>query len=252
MRPSILPGLLDAVRLNFNHQRRDLMIFELGKVFAAASGEDGLPNEREVLAIVATGSEMLQNRAMPSREVDFYTIKGAVEAVLDAAGVAGAHFSAIDTKHLRAGQSAAVYVAGETVGYVGRLSDEIAGTYKFRQAVYVTEINLQTVLQFPVAPINYRTLDKYPAIVRDVSFVVNRAITFSAINQAIGDQGFELCKNVTYVDVYEGEGMAESERSITVRMEYRSSERTLLEDEVESLHAQIVSEVKKKLGVKTR
>ncbi|MEP6788544.1 MAG: phenylalanine--tRNA ligase subunit beta, partial [Acidobacteriota bacterium] len=252
MRPSILPGLLDAVRHNFNHQRRDVKLFEVGKVFAAKSSEDPLPNEQESFAFAITGGETRENRAMPAREFDFYDAKGAVEAALDAAGVTGAEFSAADVKHLRSGQAAAISIDGATVGYVGRLSDDIAGTYKFRQPVYLAEINLQAVLHRPVEQISYRPLAKYPGIVRDVSFIVDGKITFAAVRDAIVQQNYDLCRNITFVDIYEGKGLAEDERSITIRMEYRSDERTLVEGEVESLHKRIVEETVRQLGIRVR
>lgn len=252
MRPSILPGLLDAVRLNFNYQRLDIRLFEIGKVFAAMTSEDNLPNEQESLAIVVTGGETQQNIAVAVREVDFYDAKGAVEAALDAVGVAGAEFSAAEVKHLRSGQSAAVLVGGESVGYVGRLSDKIAATYKFRQPVYVAEINLQTVMHSPARMVTYRPIAKYPGIVRDVSFLAKRDVEFAAIRKAILEQNYELCRNVMFVDVYEGKGLAEDERSVTVRLEYRSDERTLIDEEVEDLHQQTISGVEARLGIRPR
>ena len=252
MRSSLLPGLLDAVRLNFNHQRRDLRLFELGKVFAAKSSEDNLPNEQESFALVITGDEIQENRAMPARHFDFYDAKGAVEAALDAAGATDAEFTATDVKHLRIGQSAAITVGDKAAGYVGRLSDEIAATYKFKQPVYLAEINLQLVLDVHVVSAVYRPLAKYPSVVRDVSFIARRKTAYADIRGAILEQNYELCTNVLFVDIYEGKGLTEDECSITIRLEYRSDERTLVEDEVESLHRQIVEQIEDKLDIKVR
>ena len=80
MRPTIVPGLLDAVRHNLNFQRRDLKLFEIGKVFAAKASEYNLPNEMEILTLVLTGNELDEDRAMPLRELDFYDAKGAADA----------------------------------------------------------------------------------------------------------------------------------------------------------------------------
>ena len=252
MRYSILPGLLDAVRLNFNHQRRDLKLFELGKVFAAKAGEDDLPNERVLFSLVITGGEMQQNKALPSRDLDFYDAKGAVEASLDAIGITEVEFATEEVKHLRKGQSATISVGAQKVGYLGRLNDEIASSYKFKQPVFVAEIDLQAVLEVPVPQITYRPLVKYPAIIRDVSLLAKRDITFADIKDAITDQKFELCRSVEFVDIYEGKGLAEGERSLTIRLEYRSDERTLVEDEVETMHKEIVSQIEQKLGVNQR
>jgi len=77
-------------------------------------------------------------------------------------------------------------------------------------------------------------------------------VTLNEIKMAVLEQGFELCNSVEFVDVYEGKGLAADERSLTIRLEYRSSERTLVEDEVEALHPQIVAAVERKLSIKQR
>ena len=252
MRPSILPGLLDAVRLNLNHQRRDIKLFELGKVFAAAAGENTPPKEQKLLAMVITGGELRQNKAIPERELDFYDVKGSVEAALAAVGVDTVTFLPPVVRHLRHGQAATIHVNGINVGSVGRLNDDLAGTYKFRHTVYVAEIDLQTILTMEQKSLAYRPLTIYPGIVRDISFVVGRNVSFDDIRKAVTVMNFELCRSTTYVDIYEGKGLAEGERSLTIRLEYRSDERTLIEQEVEEVHSQIVSGIEKKLDISHR
>jgi phenylalanyl-tRNA synthetase beta chain len=252
MRPSLLSGLLDAVRLNFNHQRRDLRLFEIGKVFAAHSGEDELPQEKELFSIALTGGEISSGRTMTTRELDFYDAKGAVEAALDAVGFPEAEFAAADIKHLRKGQTASVFVGGKNVGYLGRLSDEIAAEYKFKQPVFVAELDLQTILAEKPAQALYRPLPKYPSVVRDVSLLVKRNSSFAEIRRAIEEQNAELCRSVEFVDVYEGKGIADDERSITIRLEYQSPERTLIDEEVDAVHASIIENLENKLGAKQR
>jgi len=163
-----------------------------------------------------------------------------------------ASFSAAEIKHLRPGQSAIVSVSGNPVGTVGRLNEEISAHYKFRQPVYVAEIDLQAVLANPPDPVRYAALSKYPSVVRDVSFAVKRSITFDSIRQAITEEGIELCRNVTFVDVYEGKGLGVNERSITIRLEYRSDERTLIDDEVEQVHSGLIRMLEENLKIKQR
>lgn len=252
MRPTLMPGLLDAVRTNFNHQRRDISLFEIGKVFAARGGEDHLPYERELFGLVVTGGEMLEGRATPTRQLDFYDAKGALESALDATGVSGVEFAADEVKHLRKGQTAAVLLNGKKVGYLGRLRDEVSAFYKFRQPVFVAEVDLQTLLAANTLPIVYRPLSKYPPIVRDVSLLVKRGVSFGEIHDAIVDQNVELLRRVEFVDIYEGKGVADDERSITIRLTYRNDERTLVEQEVDELHQQIIGRVEAEVGVKQR
>ncbi len=252
MRPSLLSGLLDAVRTNFNHQNRDVKLFELGKVFSASLKENDLPDERELLAMIVTGNETLENKAMSLRELDFYDAKGALETAIAAINSPVLEFAATDAKHLRKGQSAEIKSNGKNVGTIGRLNDEIAQNYKFKQPVFVAEIDLQTLLAEKQPAVLYHPLPIYPSVVRDVSLLAKRAVSFAEIRNAIEAENFELLKKIEFVDVYEGKGVADDERSITIRLEYRSDERTLLEEEVETVHAQILQKLDSNLGAKQR
>jgi len=199
-----------------------------------------------------TGHEIQEERAMPGRELDFYDAKGAVESALASAGYDRTSFSAAEIKHLRPGQSAIVSVSGNPVGTIGRLNEEISANYKFRQPVYVAEIDLQAVLANAPDPVRYATLSKYPSVVRDVSFAISRDITFDSIRNTITEQGIELCRSIAFVDIYEGKGLAVNERSITIRLEYRSVERTLIDDEVERVHSELIRTLEEKLKIKQR
>ncbi|MBK8467315.1 MAG: phenylalanine--tRNA ligase subunit beta [Chloracidobacterium sp.] len=252
MRPSSLPGLLEAVRHNINHQRRDVKLFEIGKCFAAPSQKDGLPNEQELLSLVVTGGDMNQYRAMPAKELDFYDAKGAVEAALNAAGFEDAEFVPAEVNHLRTGQSASILLGGRSIGYFGRLNDELSDTYKFKkQPVYVAEINLHILFGIDLAPLLYQPLSRFPVVTRDVSFIAPKIVTFNDIRATVNEGNFVLCRNIQFVDDFD-KGMAENERSITVRFEYGSDERTLVEEEVEAVHQQILANIEQKLAIKPR
>jgi phenylalanyl-tRNA synthetase beta chain len=104
MRPTLLPGLLESVRHNFNHGTRDVRLFEMGRVFAAGVEADGRPREIEACALVATGVATEEGHAGASRELDFYDLKGALESALDAMNVASPEFAATSARHLRKGR----------------------------------------------------------------------------------------------------------------------------------------------------
>ncbi len=252
MRPTLLSGLLDAVRTNLNHSQRNIRLFEIGKVFAASNKENDLPVERELFALVLTGNETFQNKAMAIREFDFYDAKGALESAAEAVNISALEFSPTDAKHLRKGQAASVLYKNKPIGTIGRLSDEIAQSYKFKQPVFVAEIDLQSVLEKGEQEVFYRPLPTLPSVQRDVSLIVKRDKNFGEIKKFIEEQNFELLRKIEFVDVYEGKGMADDERSLTIRFEYRSDERTLLEEEVDSVHNQILTSVQDKFDAKQR
>jgi len=252
MRPSLIPGLLEVVRFNLNHQRRDLKLFEIGKAFAAESCESGLPKERELFAIAVTGGETFQKHLEPARQLDFFDAKGAVEAALETVGFPSVEFRAEDSAHLRPGQSAAILIDGGKIGTIGRLNEPLSSQYKFRGPVYFAEIDLDAVLTRNPSAAFYRPLPRFPSVVRDVSFIIDRKTTFDDIRSAVIDHGAEICRNIGFVDVFEGKGVDPDKRSLTVRLEYRSDERTLVEDEVGKVHSSILAALNNSLGISPR
>ncbi|HLA95106.1 MAG TPA: hypothetical protein VK612_05245, partial [Pyrinomonadaceae bacterium] len=198
------------------------------------------------------GGEIHEGRSMSGREMDFYDAKGAVESALEAIGVSASRFEAEDVKHLRRGQSASIMVGEHKVGFIGRLNEEISANYKFRQPVYVAEVDLQTVLDHATEPVHYAPLPRYPSIVRDVSFLVDRGLLFDSIRETALNERPAILQGVSFVDVYEGKGLGENERSLTIRFAYRSDDRTLVEDEVTTAHDAILARLESSLGVRQR
>ncbi len=233
MRPSLLPGLLEATRHNFNHGTRDVRLFETGRVFASGGGKDGRPTEVESLALVLTGEALEEGRAA-GRPADFFDLKGALEAAADAMRVGGLSFSPDSVRHLREGQAARVELGGVAVGTLGRLSEEEAARYKFRQPVYVAEVSLTALLGSGERPARYTPLPRYPGVARDVSLVAERRVTFGELRGAVLALGLEECRGVKLVDVYEGANLPEGKRSLTLRVEYRADDRTLRDEEVDA------------------
>ncbi|MCA1592427.1 MAG: phenylalanine--tRNA ligase subunit beta, partial [Acidobacteria bacterium] len=240
MRPTLLPGLLNAVRHNFNHGMRNVSLFELGRVFAAAPAGENLPIEQQAFALVLTGGAVEEGRAEPTHQLDFYDLKGALEASAAAMNLAALEFDAASVRHLREGQAASVAVDGKPVGTLGRLSEEVAATYKFRQPVFVAEVNLDALLEADESPVRYAPLPRFPSVMRDISLLAPRRVTFEELRGATLGLGIEHCRAVALVDVYEGANVPEGKRSLTLRVEYRSDERTLRDEEVDEMHARIV------------
>jgi len=233
MRPTLLPGLLDSLRHNFNHGLRDVCLFEIGRVFAGLQAGE-LPVERESLSLIATGGALAEGRAQAEHELDFFELKGALEAAVDATRLGPLAFAGAPVKHLRPGQSARIVLpAGTAIGSIGRLVESIATPYKFRQPVYVAELDLSALLESETRPTHYAPLPRYPAVVRDVTLLIGRDVTFASLVEAIVAAQIADYAGVSLVGVYEGANIPRDQRSITVRIEYRAAERTLRDEEVE-------------------
>lgn len=241
MRSTLLPGLLNSVRHNLNHGSRDVRLFEIGRIFTISkTGE--LPDETLALAIVATGGVLEEDKAQAERELDFFDLKGALEAGIDWMNVAPLTFTPTSSRHLRVGQSALISSSdGKQLGTIGRLAENVAASYKFRQPVYVMELDLTALLSGPAKVIQYSPLPKYPSVVRDISLLVDRSVSLADIFAAIKKQQVAECRSVKLVGTFEGGNIQASKRSVTLRLEYRSDERTLRDEEVEESHSRLTS-----------
>ena len=146
MRQTLLPGLLNSIRHNLNHGIRDACLFETGRIFAVSEPGE-LPREREGFALAATGGAIEANRAQAERELDFFDLKGALESAIEAMNSPSLDFEVANVKHLRQGQAAVISINGMRIGSIGRLAEEIGADYKFRQPVFVAEVDLTALLE---------------------------------------------------------------------------------------------------------
>jgi phenylalanyl-tRNA synthetase beta chain len=252
MRSTLLPGLLNAVRHNLNHGIRDVRLFEIGRIFSIFKAGE-LPQETLALGIVATGGALEEDRAQSERELDFFDLKGAVEAAVDWMNLSPLTFAQASAQHLRVGQSAQIKSGdGTSIGTIGRLNESIAASYKFRQPVYVLELDLSALLSGPAKLIQYSPLPRYPSVTRDISLLVNRNVNLDEIFAAVNNQQVGDCRSVKLVGTFEGGNIPPSKRSVTLRLEYRSDERTLRDEEVEEYHSRLTSRLLDTFGAQQR
>ena len=241
MRATLLPGLLNALRHNLNHGLRDVRLFEIGRVFGPATPGQ-LPNETLSLALVATGGAVEANKAQAERELDFFDVKGALETAVDWMSLNPLTYFPAAAAHLREGQSAHIKLSnGTEIGTIGRLAESVAANYKFRYPVYVMELDLEALLNGPARIVQYATLPRYPSVVRDISLLLNRSIALDDLLNAVKEKRVADFRGVKLVGTFEGGNIPSSKRSVTLRLEYRSDERTLRDEEVEERHAQLTS-----------
>jgi phenylalanyl-tRNA synthetase beta chain len=241
MRSTLLPGLLGSVRHNLNHGIRDVRLFEIGRIFSISKAGE-LPDETLALGIVATGGVLEEDKAQAERDLDFFDLKGALEAGIDWMNFAPLSFTPTSSRHLRVGQSALISSSdGKQLGTIGRLAENVAASYKFRQPVYVMELDLNALLSGPAKVIQYSPLPKYPSVMRDISLLVDRTVSLADIFAVVNKQQVAECRSVKLVGTFEGGSIPASKRSVTLRLEYRSDERTLRDEEVEESHSRLTS-----------
>jgi phenylalanyl-tRNA synthetase beta chain len=250
MRASLMTGLLDAVQHNFNQGTRDVKLFEIGRVFESA-GLDERPREREVLGIAMTGS-VLPDDWRGSKQVELYDLKGVVEVVMSALNISGFTIHRARVEYLHPGQSAVLARDGEEIARFGRLHPRVASLYKFRQPVFIGELEFEQLLALPADRVRYSALTRFPAASRDVSALVPDTVMWGDIEMAVRDLGILEIASVRVFDMYKGKEMAEGFHSLAFRVIYRGQGRTLTDEEVAGMHDRVRALLEERFGAQLR
>ena len=149
-------------------------------------------------------------------------------------------------------QAAQINLYDRPVGLIGALAESICAEYKFPKPVFVAEVDLSELLAIKESAALYSPLLRFPAIVRDVSLLVDRQVTVAELQRAVHDQTIEHFVGVQFVGAYEGAGIPEDKRSVTLRFEYRADDRTLRDEEVDAIHWPLVEALKEKFNAEVR
>ena len=244
LRYSMIPSLYKIYEYNNARGQKDVSIFEIGKGFYK---KDEVYGEDTKLCALMTGkySLGLDN----TKNVDFYTIKGVAEEVLDYLGYAG-RYSFIKQempKEMHPGQSAYINVNGTNVGIIGKLHPNVT-----KEDVYVLEINLDELFKKKVGKMKYKEISKFPSIKKDIAFVVDKLLTSKDIEKVIKNAVGSLLTEIEVFDVYTGITIGIDKKSIAYSLTFSDNKKTLTDEEVESLIDKIISTVSKKCGAELR
>jgi phenylalanyl-tRNA synthetase beta chain len=244
LRPSLLPGLVDAVAHNRRHGRRDVRLFEIGTRFAP----DG---ETRGAAIAWTGGGAGDHWSGAVREVDFFDVKGIAERLCGALFVP-VRFEPLRAPFLVAGQAASILLAdgplqGGVVGLAGQVAPAVADARGLprQDRVFVAELNLDLIARAqPAASDATRPLPRHPFVVRDLSIVVSDALPAETIRGTILAAGHDLPAPLvasSFFDRYQGKGVPDGAVSLSIRLTFQAADRTLTDAEVQKSVEAIVA-----------
>jgi phenylalanyl-tRNA synthetase beta chain len=228
----VIPGLLGTLRLNIRRGRRDLRIFEMGRVFLPGAL---VPREEGRLAILQAGISGPPHWGSRARPVDLFDVKGVVEGLFRRLGLGAVEFlTAAVPEFLHPLRSARVRSAGRDLGYVGTLHPDLAGSAEARDEVVVGELDLDWLLGEPVVATRVRPVPRFPAVARDLSIVCHSELSADALLGSIRSAGGSLLESVALVDRYEGAPVPAGRISVTVALVFLDPERTLTKEEVQA------------------
>ncbi|ODN31341.1 phenylalanine--tRNA ligase subunit beta [Fervidobacterium thailandense] len=243
LRPSLLYGLLESLSYNYKRQNRDVKLFELGKVFSVV---DGKPCEREALGIVMTGREAPRDYT-DKRPVSFHSLKGVVEELLEKFNVQVTYKQGSVPGFLPS-RCAQIVHKDMVIGYFGMLDPEIADRiYDVKDEIYLGEIYLEALYEVGTRKREYRPIPMYPFIRRDVSYLIPVGFEISKVLEVYKTN--PLVEEVGVDDIYR---ISDEVYSVTVYAKFRSSDRTLSDEEVDLAIADIKKRIAELHGIKPR
>ncbi|MEQ8253199.1 MAG: phenylalanine--tRNA ligase subunit beta [Smithellaceae bacterium] len=251
MRTTMIFALLDSLKKNANNGCFNLKLFEMGRIFLSC-GAGKLPEERNVLAGLLSGTigEDLWNYRL---NVDFYDVKGCLDNLFSDLKTGDCRYVAENPEpFLHPGKSANIYLKDSKVGYLGEVHPDVKDRMDLKVNSYVFEINLDMLVSHIAGEVTYKEISKYPAVARDVAFVVDSSVQADYMLDIVLRQKEDLLENVGIFDIYAGKGLPDGTKSLGLRFSYRSPDKTLTDLEVNNVHERIVRKTLDLTGARVR
>jgi phenylalanyl-tRNA synthetase beta chain len=249
LRSSAGPSMVHALRWNLDREQNDVRLFELGKSYSLAS--NAIPQERRVLSLGLTGRRRLASVHEGERALDFFDLKGDLEALLGLFEIPGIRFGAAGCGHYDLSQSGRFTSQGETVAIFGRLSRELEHDYKLRQPSWLAEVDFERLLTFPLRSLVFRPFSRFPEVERDFSLVVPEAVTYARLDAALRGLTLEEIRSLRPVDLFRGGSIPPGHYSLLLRVTFQSRVHTMTSEEI-AVASQRVMAALEPLGVRLR
>ena len=242
MRTTVLPSMLEILTRNYNYRNQNVRLYEVGRIYLPG-GEDGLAVENKVLSMGAYGSDM-----------DFYALKGCVEAILKDLRAEDVHFEvpSVTNPSYHPGRVADVYAGAQRIGVLGQVHPLVAQNYGVDAQFYCAELELNALMAAKGADPEYVPLPKFPNLTRDIAVVCDEVVTVGALEACIRKGAKGLLKECKLFDIYRGKGVDEGKKSVAFNLVLRADDRSLTSEEADEDVKSILAALEKELGAVLR
>ncbi len=239
MRTRLLPGLLQALRHNLNRQQPRVRLFETGLCFVPA--DDGLQQTPHIAGVI-TGSRLPEGLySQAAGQVDFFDIKGDLEAILRSSDLAAFGFQPSHDLVLHPGQSADVSLNGKAIGFVGGLHPSVLKKLGINQPVFVFEIELSPIRDKSLP--KFSEMSRFPSIRRDIALLVDAELPVQRLLDQIYSIKNQILQEVFVFDVYTGKEVRNNRKSVALGLILQDFSRTLVDEDVENLVTKILAQL---------
>ena len=255
LRTDLLSGLIDACQYNLEQGNGILNGFEIGRVFWRE--EEGFQEADSVAGIL--GGDPTQGRWVKGGHespMTWYEAKGVLESVFERLGMSVEYQPNRQDHRFHPGRTASLWLQGERLGNFGQLHPQLRSQYSLPDAVYAFDLDLDVLLdalaQDESLTPRFKPYPTFPASDRDIAFFAPEKVSVAEIERTTLNAGKPLLESVQLFDEYRGESVPKGQRSLAFRLVYRAGDRTLVAEEVESLHQAVRESLVEKFGVTLR
>jgi len=216
-----LPSMMEILSGNLSHRNMSVKLYELATVYRAVDGED-LASEYPVLTMGAYG------------DVDFFEMKGYVEALLGSVRIQEVGFKAErENPSYHPGRCAGVYSGDELVGYIGQVHPLVCEEYGMDCEVYAVELDTKVLFSNRAPEPTYEPLPRFPAVMRDIAVVCDSEVPVAELISSINSAGGQYLKGCELFDVYTGAPIPEGKKSVAFSLTLRADDMTLTDEHAE-------------------
>ena len=249
LRPGMLETALEVVAHNLNHRNLNLRLFEFGKIYNRSEKDQF--QELERCCLVITGQKNESSWKQTATAADFYTLKGAVDALIKGLGLK------ITSQEMESTESLSFGItwsdSKQTVGFGGEVSPKWLEKMGIKQPVFFAELNWDYLaLQFNQQRSVIREIPRFPAVQRDLALIAPRSLTWEQIQSTVQKIRIESLQDIKLFDIFESDKLGVDKKSMAVNFTFQNMERTLTDKEIEGWMNKILTNLEKELGVNLR
>ncbi len=249
MRSSLIGGLVGALVGNLKRQAERVRLFELGRCFLPeAAMADGTGHRQPLrIAALAAGSALSEQWGAPTRNADFYDVKGDLEALFAPRSL---RFERVNHPALHPGRAATVLLDGVTLGVIGEIHPRWHQKYELTAPAVVFEVDLAALLAAPLPA--YREASRFPAVTRDIALVLPQQCAVQELQDALRAAAPAYVREIRLFDVYQGKGIAPESKSLAFRVVMQDTQKTLADDDADTAVAQLLQVATERFGAVLR
>lgn len=245
MRPSTIPSMMQTLATNANKKNSSAKLFDISKSYKNINNEvenGEVPLQENILTIGMYGDD-----------IDFYTVKGLIENVLETSSINRYDIvRETENESYHTGRCANIKVGIDVIATIGEVHPEVLDNYGIEKRAYLAEVNLSKVTKYSKVNKKYIEVPKFPAVERDIAIIVDEKVEVGQIEKIIIKKAKKLLEKMQLFDIYRNEKLGDNKKSVAYSLIFRDKNRTLSDEEINVVMENIIGELQKTLNAELR